>query len=379
MRYLLMIPGPVEVPEDILESFSGQPVAHYGTEWRNLYLDTIKAVSKILGTRGMSFLIPGSGSLGLETAASTFCKDKKCLILHNGFFGERLVDILSTLSGEEVDVLRFGFGSPVDLEALKKKLNTNSYDIVFMTHVETSTGMLNPAREAAGIVKEQGALFFLDAISSAGIEELRMDEWGIDLVIAASQKGFESPPGLAIVSCREELLNRIIGSPTLSWYTDLRVWYEYFEKWNDWHPFPVTLPTNIVKAFAKSIEILSNEGISARIADQKESAERLHAAMGVLGLKNYVENGFSAHGLTSISTEDKFAAPELVNFLKKRMGIQIAGSLGALTNTVFRIGHMSREQRKVSNLISVVTGIALFMESKGLKADLKQALKKLLD
>ncbi len=372
MRYLLMIPGPVEIPEDILDSFNGQSVAHYGPEWRELYLNTTKAVSHTLGSRGMSFLIPGSGSLGLETVASTFCSAKKCLVLHNGFFGERLFDILSTHS-EEVDVCRFGFGSPIDPDVVKKRLEEKSYDIVFMNHVETSTGMLNPLKETAELVKEQDVLFFLDAISSAGIEELKMDAWGIDAVVTASQKGFECPPGLTIVTCRMDLLNQIIGSPAHSWYTDLRIWYDYFEKWNDWHPFPVTLPTNIIKALAISLEILADEGKSARLSAQREVAERLRTALKTLGLRLYIEDGYHAHGLTSVSTEGEFEVGQLVTFMKKRMGIQIAGSLGTLKSTVFRIGHMSRVQREMKNLLKVIDGIALFMESKGLKVDLNEA------
>ena len=204
------------------------------------------------------------------------------------------------------------------------------------------------------------------------------DEWGVDVVVTASQKGFESPPGLAVLSCRKGLVEERAGAPRSSWYTDLGVWQEYAVKWSDWHPFPVTLPTNTVTALAKSLEIMEAQGVPRRLREQEEATARLRSALQSLGLTPYVGEGHHAHGLTSLSVGGTFAASELVTFLKQRLHIQIAGSLGELKDSVFRIGHMSRAQREPRNLAGVVSGIALFMESKGLKPDLHQALRALV-
>jgi len=377
MKYLLMIPGPVEISEDILEAFQGQPVAHYGPEWAELYLETAENFSGIIGSDGRTFLIPGSGSLGLDTAAATFCRSRKCLVLQNGMFGERLYSIVSTHTSD-VKTLQFPLNAPIDPSTVKKTLESEKYDILLMTQVETSTGVLNPVEDIGKITGELDIMFILDAISSAGIEELKMDQWGIDIVITASQKGLECPPGLGIVTVKTPLLDDLKKNPASTWYTDLRVWCEYYEKWHDWHPFPVTLPTNIILALSRSLKIIKSEGIISRQNMYRKTSSKLRKSISALGLQPYAPEYGHAHGLTAVSTTGIFKPSDLVVFLKKEMGVQIAGSFGDIQELVFRIGHMSRKQCRNINLMSVLTGIALFMESKGIKAPLDEAAGHLL-
>jgi aspartate aminotransferase-like enzyme len=377
MKYLLMIPGPVEISDEILDAYQGQPVAHYGPEWTKEYLDIIKRVSKILGSKGMTFLMPGSGSVCLDTAANTFCTSKSCLVINNGMFGDRLYNIVSTHT-KEVDILKFPLNEPADPDLVKRTLKEKKYDAVFMTHVETSTSVLNPVEEIAKIVKDHGALFILDAISGAVIEKLEMDKWGIDITVTACQKGFECPSGLGIITVRSDLLDGLGDTPATTWYTDLRVWCDFYDKWHDWHPFPVTLPTNTIMALKKSIEIIETEGLSARQRFFEEISGRLRRALHLFGLELFAPEGHHAHGLTAASTGGKFDPLELLGYLKKAVGIQISGSFGDIKSHVFRIGHMSRRQCSNIILISLLNGIALFMESKGLKVPLKNALEAFL-
>jgi len=378
MKYLLMIPGPVEIPDDILVSFQGQPVAHYGPEWAELYLETAGRISKIIGSKGRTFLMPGSGSLGLDTAAATFCRSKRCLVLNNGMFGERLYNIVSKHT-PDVEVLKFPLNIPVDQDIVNKTLKDKNFDAVFMTQVETSTGILNPVEEISKISKENGALFILDAISSAAIERLEMDNWGVDITVTASQKGFECPAGLGIVTVKLSLLDSLRDSPGHTWYTDLRVWCDYYDMWHDWHPFPVTLPTNTIMALAKSSQIIETEGISSRQKMHKEISSRFRKAISELGLKLYAKENQCAHGLTAVSTDGKFEPSELIIFLKKKLGIQISGSFGEIKNHVFRIGHMSRKQCLNVNFISLLNGIAFFMKKSGINASIEKAIDALIE
>ena len=93
MKYLLMIPGPVESPDEVIDAFNGQTIAHYGDEFRDLYIDTVDRLSRILGSKGLSFLIPGSGTTALEAIGATFCNGKSCLVINNGSFGDRIYDV----------------------------------------------------------------------------------------------------------------------------------------------------------------------------------------------------------------------------------------------------------------------------------------------
>lgn len=378
MRYILMIPGPVEISDDVLEAFQGHPVAHYGPEWTEVYLETAKGVSRTLGSKGRTFLMPGSGSVGLDTAAATFCASKRCLVLNGGMFGQRLYNIVSAHASDVKD-LNFPLNTSVDPDAVENALKDEKYDIVLMTQVETSTGILNPVEKIAKIVKKHGALFVLDSISSAVIEKLEMDNWGIDVNVTASQKGFECPAGLGIVTVKQVLLDALKDSPAKTWYTDLRVWCDYYDKWHDWHPFPVTLPTNTILALAKSIETIEAEGISSRQKMFIDVSTRVRKALLALGLRLYAPEGQYSHGVTAASTGGKFDPSEMVTFLKNKVGIQISGSFGDIKSHVFRIGHMSRKQCGRINLITLINGIALFMKSKGLSVPLEKAVGRLME
>lgn len=378
MRNLLMIPGPVEIPEDILAEFSGQPVAHYGPEWARFYLQTASSVSRLLGSEGMTFIMPGSGSLGLDTACATFCREKSCLVLHNGQFGQRLADIVSTRT-PRVKLLTFPPGRPVDPDEVENRLQRDEYEVILMAHVETSTGILNPAEEVGAIAADHGCLFILDAVSSVGIEKLESDRWSIGVTVTASQKGLECPPGAALVTVRPGLLQKYAAAGGIGWYTNLHTWFEYYEKWHDWHPFPVTLPTNIIRALAASVRLIESQGIDSRRRMHREASARLRNAMSALGLRPLAPESCSAHGLTAISTEGAFPPAELINYLKEKMNIQITGSFGELAERVFRVGHMSRVQCRRGNLLGVLNGVALFMLERGLKVSVREALRAFQD
>ena len=125
--------------------------------------------------------------------------DKKVLVLSNGFFGDRLGEISQGFT-EEVDVIDFGFANPFDLDKVADALAKKTYDALLTVHVETSVGIVNPVKEIAEMTKDSKTVLFVDGVSSIGVEEMRMDEWGVDVCVTASQKGLESPPGLAILA-----------------------------------------------------------------------------------------------------------------------------------------------------------------------------------
>jgi alanine-glyoxylate transaminase / serine-glyoxylate transaminase / serine-pyruvate transaminase len=372
-KYLLMIPGPVQIAPDILEAFNGQTAAHYGPEWTEIYLSTEKMFSKLVNSDGRTFLMPGSGSLGLDTVATTFCRGKKCLILNNGMFGNRLYEIVGRQAGAIKD-LQFPLNRPINPDEVEKELAANSYDIVFVPHAETSTGILNPIEKIASVAGKHGVMFFVDAVASAGIEKIDMRNWGIDAVVTGSQKGMETPPGLGIVTINRKMLDYLDTLPENGWYTSLKVWCEYYDKWHDWHPFPVTLPTNTIIALQKSMEKMFQEGVENRQQLYRNASDRFREAVRALGLSPYSQEGDQAHGLTSVSTGGKFDPAELVTYFRMEHNILISGSFGELKKDVFRVGHMSTEQCLEKNLVQVIKGIGQFLVSKGISTDTERAV-----
>ena len=338
-RLRLMIPGPIEIAPEVLSGMAKPLVAHYGEEWTDFYKETLGHLRKVFRTEGDIFLFPGSGSAGLDmTLGSTLFPDGKVLIPRNGFFGERLEEIARTYTSN-VRAIKFPTGQPIDLEVIEGFLQKEHFEVVAAVHCETSTGVLNPIRELSKLCQHYGALFIVDAISSLAIEPLKMDAWGIDLCVSASQKGLESPPGLGLVAVGKAAWKWInqVESPGL--YLNLKVWKEYEEKWGDWHPHPVTHAVNNVKALRVGVERILEEGLENRFQRHRETTAQLRQGLRDLGLEPYVPGEFAAHGVTSVvGPEGK--VEKLLACVRDQHGLLLAGSLGELKGKVFRIGHM---------------------------------------
>lgn len=379
MKDLLMIPGPVEIPDRIIEAFNGQTVAHYGSKFRDLYLKTTGMLSTVLGSEGWSFLMPGSGTTALEAIGANFCLEKRCLIVNNGYFGARIYEISSRYCSE-TDQVCFEKGEIIDLEQVEKQLKKKKYDLLWAVHVDTSVGILNPIEKIASLAKNYGCMVFVDAIASSAVEELKMDEWKIDGVASASQKGFACPPGLGMLTLTNDLVQTLNKLPEArTWYSDLRIWMQYYHNWNDWHPYPSTMPTNTVMALNKSLEIIEEQGIENKIRMHREASKKVVKAVKILGLDIFVPDGYNAHGLTPITTLGKVNAYELVNFLKEKLSIHIGGSLDKkMKPLVLRLAHMSSKQCHSRNLASVISGIGTYMQLKDYNVDLERALSVLM-
>lgn len=199
-RFRLMIPGPIELDEEVRQELAQPLLPHYGKEWLRVYQETRGLLRQVFQTEQEVLLIPGSGSAGLEAAIGSLVGDGgKALILSNGFFGERLVAIARAYT-PNVRVLSGDLDRPISPERLEEALRGGSVKMVAAVHCETSTGVLNPIRDYGELCQRYGAILVVDAISSLGGVELRFDEWGLGICVSASQKGLEASPGLAPVA-----------------------------------------------------------------------------------------------------------------------------------------------------------------------------------
>jgi len=338
-RLRLMIPGPIEVAPEVLEIMSEPLVAHYGKEWTAFYKETIGLLRKIFQTDGDVFLFPGSGSAGLDAAlGSTLFPDGGVLIPRNGFFGERLEEIAQSYT-TNVHTIKFPVGRAIDLGEVERALQKGNFDAMACVHCETSTGVLNPIQELATLCHSHGILFIVDAVSSLAVEPLEMDAWGIDICVSASQKGLESPPGLAVVAVGKHAWDRLNRVNSPGWYLNLKVWKEYGEKWGDWHPHPVTQAVNNIKALRRGMERILEEALDKRFERHQKIAQELRHGLRDIGFTLYVPDEIASNGVTSVlGPEGK--VEELLAYVRNQERILLAGSLGELKGKVFRIGHM---------------------------------------
>jgi alanine-glyoxylate transaminase/serine-glyoxylate transaminase/serine-pyruvate transaminase len=343
MYLKLMIPGPIELENETLEQMGGPNRVHYGDEWVQVHNETIDLLRQVFKTTGKVFMMPGSGSLGLDAAVhSTFSPGERVAVGINGHFGHRLVEVMEANGIVPVPV-KAPPGQPLDPDVFARVLDQNP-DIVALAavHLETSTAVLNPIREIAVAGRARNRLVMADVVSSLAGTPLAMDEWGIDLGISASQKGLGGAAGLGIVAVAPKAWDKIEQNAdhARSWYLDLRRWQWYVENWADWHPFPITMPTNTILGMRAALRSLFREGLDARFRRYEAMAHHLRRGLEALGLPLFVPDELMAPVLTAAYSFPGVPASELIRYMEREHYIKITGGFGEFKESVIRIGHM---------------------------------------
>src|SRR5438034_700625 len=230
----LRIPGPTFVPQSVLAASARPLINHRGPDFAALLAALTRALQDFLRTEHDVLLLTASGSGGLEAAiANTLSSGDKALVFSCGAFGERFAAICKSygVDARRVDV-PYGRAVEPDLvrDELAKEKGKDSAKAVLLTHNETSTGVLNPVKDIATVVRDSGKLFLVDSVSGAGCSELEIDEWGIDVCITASQKAWGAPPGAAMVTMSPRAWKAYEKSNLPKSYFDLAAYKAALEK-----------------------------------------------------------------------------------------------------------------------------------------------------
>jgi len=340
----LMIPGPIEVSPEVLVAISQPVQPHYGAPWTAFYNETATILKDLVKTQGSMFIMPGSGSVAIDAClGSAFATGEKILIGINGFFGDRLGTIAESYGIKVVPVIA-PWGEALTAEDFINAFSQNpEAKGAAIVHLETSTTILNPIEEIGEEIKKRGGFFFVDAVSSLGGVEIRMDEWGIDFLASASQKCLGAPPGLAPCAVGThgwEVVDRYNDQPH-GWYSNLRTWRKYEKEWGDWHPTPVTMSSNNLAALRVGLDQLLAEGVEKRLARYQQLAMRLREGLRRLGFKLYTPDEKMVPILTAAWAPDGVSSLEILDHLAQNYHIKISSGLGDLREKIFRIGTMS--------------------------------------
>jgi alanine-glyoxylate transaminase/serine-glyoxylate transaminase/serine-pyruvate transaminase len=340
--YRLLIPGPVELTSEVLGEMASPVVPHYGPEWTEVYQETVAGVCHIFGTKGTAYLIPGSGSAALDAAVGSFFEPgDRVIVASNGFFGKRLIEMAAN-RGLDVITLEVDFNRPILPEDIKNAFAKHQGIAgLLMVHSETSNGIINPVNSIAAVAKEQGVLFVVDAVSSAGGVEFAMDRWGIDVAVTASQKAIGAPAGLGIVAVSEAARQRLQqeSKHPNGWYLNLRIWEHFADIWSDWHPFPVTLPTSNVLALKRAVAQVLEEGLPQRAERHLRVAEFFRNGVKELGFSLVAPEEYASPTVTAILARSE--SVQIRSYLKEKWDMLVAGGMGHTKEDIFRIGHMA--------------------------------------
>ena len=214
----LFIPGPTHVVDEILDAMSVPMIGHRDKLYSDLHGEVVTKLKKFLQTDGHVYLSTSS-STGMMEGAIRNCVNKKVLMTDCGAFSKRWADI-ATLNGKEIDVIKVEMGQATTPELVDEYLSKGGFEAVCITHNETSTGVMNPIKEIGALVREKypDVLVCVDAVSSMAGTEIKVDEWGLDIVLAGTQKAFALPPGLCVVTVSEKAYQRSLNVENRGFY-----------------------------------------------------------------------------------------------------------------------------------------------------------------
>lgn len=350
----LRIPGPIPVPEDILDEMSRPMINHRGPEYEELLFSVTERLKRVFETDGDVWIITGSGTSAMEAAVvNTMSPGDKVINATIGVFGNRFTDIASAY-GADVRTLSFPFGEAIDLDTLRDALNAEpDITAVMVTHNETSTGVANDLEAVAGVVKgEFDKLLIVDGISSVASIPISTDAWGLDVVATASQKGWMVPPGLAFLSFNERAWQAHAESKMPKFYLDMAQYKRYYEIGQP----PYTPSVSVMFALDEALNQLESEGIG-------EVYER-HAAIGQytrdgvrsLGLELFAKDErYASNTVTAVTVPDGVDAGRLVGRMRTEHGVVLSGGQASLAGKIFRIGHMGKTSE--GDIQEVVDGL----------------------
>ena len=372
----LYTPGPGDVDEDILASLATPVIRHYGPEWMEIYNETQGLLKQVFKTDNEIFFVPGPASSLMDMAiGSLLATGEKIIVGDNGFFGERLAHIARGY-GIDTITLSAPLGKPLDPQDLSMLLRKHpDAKAVALVHHETGTTVMNPLRELALLASEAGKAVVVDAVSSLGGADVRVDEWGIDICVTTPNKCLEALPGIGFISVSPRAWGLVDAHSQTNhgWYLNLRTWRHYATEWGSWHPTPVTLPTNIILALRTSLLKIVGMGLEAHFEKYRHASQAVREGLRSLGFEMFVADECASPIVTGVWRRSEFELAEMSQWLVEQHSIAIGGGLGELAGKMFRVGHLGKAATR-EYLVDFLFAMEEFLRLKGISVPLGASL-----
>jgi aspartate aminotransferase-like enzyme len=335
-KYQLMAPGPTPVPSNVLLAMA-QPMIHHRTpEYEALFTEVRAGLKKLFQTTQEVIPFTCSGTGALEAAlVNTLSAGDTAVVIRAGKFGERWAEIAKAYGVNVVELVA-PFGETVPARHLEDALAKNpGVKAVFVQHSESSTGVLHDVGSYAAVTKSHPAILVVDAVSSLGIADLKMDAWGIDVVVAGSQKGLMLPPGLAFCAVSDKAWTHVAASKLPKYYFDLAKERAANAK-NDVRFTPAV---SIVVGLREVFRMLEAEGYPNVFRRHERLARATRAGVEALGLEVFAKSHPSP-ALTPVVSPKGIDSEKIVAAYSRTHNITIAGGQGEMKGKLFRLGHM---------------------------------------
>lgn len=333
-RKLVMVLGPTEIEDDVL-ALGAMPQQYNRTQEFSLFLGRVfKNLQYLFQTEMPVYVLSSSGTGAMECAITNLLsRGEQALYVNGGTFGKRWGDLCHkhNVIAEEIVL---PIGTSVSCHEIERRLIANkNIKVVFTTLNETSTGVLTDVRSVAAVTKKYGVLLVVDAVSALGVEEVKMDEWGIDVLLTSSQKALSLPPGLGFIAFSEAAMRAAEKSNLRIFYFDI---FEYFADWKR-NQTPFTPPISLLYQLDARLEKITQETLQKFQERYLQLTMRLRTGLRSLGL--HVAGNPLANCVTGVLAPEGVDASEVVRVMNEKFHISIAPSPGDLKTRLFRIGN----------------------------------------
>lgn len=370
----LLLPGPTPIPQRVARAMDRPMINHRGAEFKAILEEVIDGVKQVCRTNEHLLIYPSSGTGGLEAAVVNFISPgDKVLAISIGVFGDRFAEI-ATRFGAQVDKLDFEWGTGADPQIVRTRIEKDEkreIKAILITHNETSTGAYNDIKAIKQAVGDHPALFIVDAVSGLAAAELRMDEWGLDVVVSGSQKAFMIPPGLSFMAFNSRALRVQQGNRNTKFYWDVSIGLDYLAKGQT----AFTPPISLYYGLQEALRMMLEEGLENIIERHVGYRELVRSSIKEMGLKLLTEDKYASFAVTSVCAPQTIGANRIRKYMLEEFSIIVAGGQQHLDNVIFRLGHLGyvRELDLISVLAALEITLAKFGYDLPLGAGVKKA------
>ncbi len=355
-KHHLRIPGPTEVPDEVLAAMQRPMIGHRGEEFAAIFKDISEGMKYVFQTENDVLMFPSAGTGVMEAAVvNLFSPQDRILAFPNGVFSERFARIAEVF-GALVERVPVEWGRPVTPDIVRDRiLQDKHHEIkgILFTQNETSTGVLNDIKALREAVGDHPALVVVDAVSSLGAVDLKTDDWGLDAVVAGSQKALMIPPGLGFVCINKKAMNAVESSKMPRYYWDFKSAKKRLEKLQT----PYTPAVSLIFAMKKSLEIIKSEGLENIIKRHDVLSKAMREGIKAIGLKLFADELHASPTVTAVDISG--IDVNLSKLLKSEFNITVAGGQDKLKSKIIRIGHLGYVDRL--DIIEVLAAIEMVL------------------
>ncbi len=335
----LMTPGPTPIPYQVSLA-QAEPMIHHRTPaYTEIFVRMVEGLKKVLLTSNHVLTFAASGTGAMEGAvANCFSPGDRVLVAVGGKFGQRFAEIAKVYK-LSVELYEYPWDEAADPEVIAALLKDKP-DIkgVFVTHSETSTGVVNDVKCIGEVVRDTPAILVVDSISGAGALELRTDEWGVDVLVTGSQKALMTPPGLAAAAVSAKAWELIEAADSPAYYFCFK---KARKKYDSQSPeTPYTPAIGLVKAMSEAVELLLAEGLEEAWERHRVLALCTRDAVRAMGLELFPKALQGAFAVTAVKAPQGISGGDVVRHMNRVHGVIIAGGQDRLKGKIFRIGHV---------------------------------------